>query len=349
MSKAFVLLAAAAILAGSAFAAPACPPVGNAVCAESGRGVAIASTEGEAAGLLAALDAAAGAFTRHFGAAAPLAFIVEGAARASALKKEVGSPPGVVFLPWIGAAEKRDAIRSALREQILAAQPGLDEPTTEALISGAANEAFAQLALDPLQEQGAVAHELCHLFLIESFRLRGGETAAGASHYGGAAPDWLDETAAVLCENEALKAGRYDALARVRDGEKGAGFWPLRTFLSMPHPLSELTKKMAAEASDDGVAVKVFVDEGVETLADGAEGIESVFFYVEARLFADFLMERSGDSGIFGSVARDIAKGRSFDKWLAKNARRRGLPRTMAALERAWDEWLAQRLSSFGS
>jgi hypothetical protein len=92
----------------------------------------------------------------------------------------------------------------------------------------------ADVANRPAHEAGVVAHELGHIWFkawYEAERPR----QPGERHYGSTAPDWLDETAAILNENDYLTAQRRSGLADLLDGE-GPGPRPVSEFLTMTHP-----------------------------------------------------------------------------------------------------------------
>ncbi|MBU1384939.1 MAG: hypothetical protein KKG14_07090 [Alphaproteobacteria bacterium] len=75
--------------------------------------------------------------------------------------------------------------------------------------------------------------------------------------------------------------------------------------------------------------------------SDPGEQARAVMFYAQARVFADFLLERTGDPAVYGRIARALADGRTMDQWLAVDGAASGLPGSVTALDAAWMAWLA--------
>ena len=63
-------------------------------------------------------------------------------------------------------------------------------------------------------------------------------------------------------------------------------------------------------------------------------------FYIQARAFIDFLMEKSGNASIISEIAIAMRGGSSFEQWLAANGERHRLPPGLPALTTAWEGWL---------
>ncbi|MEN5231074.1 hypothetical protein [Brevundimonas naejangsanensis] len=60
-------------------------------------------------------------------------------------------------------------------------------------------------------------------------------------------------------------------------------------------------------------------------------------------MFADFLLDRTGDPQVFKAIAEALAQGDSFEDWLSVQGSTRRLPESMAGLDAAWREWLTVR------
>ena len=60
-------------------------------------------------------------------------------------------------------------------------------------------------------------------------------------------------------------------------------------------------------------------------------------------MFADFLIDVSGDPSIFGDIGAAFGRGETMDDWLGQQGAGHGLPATMSALESAWRAYLAAR------
>lgn len=72
----------------------------------------------------------------------------------------------------------------------------------------------------------------------------------------------------------------------------------------------------------------------------GAQGAvaQERLFYIQARGFADFLIEKTGRAVIFADIARALAGGRTFEAWLSNEGAALGLPGTVDGLDRLWRE-----------
>ena len=73
-------------------------------------------------------------------------------------------------------------------------------------------------------------------------------------------------------------------------------------------------------------------------------GAAAPLFYSQGRVFADYLLDRTGQPAVFASISEAFARGDSMDTWLAREGRSRGLPTSVAALDRDWRGWLRARL-----
>lgn len=78
-------------------------------------------------------------------------------------------------------------------------------------------------------------------------------------------------------------------------------------------------------------------------VADPRMRAEVLMFYAQARVLADFLIDRSGDEDVFADIAEALAAGRTIDDWLAAEGARRGLGGSVAELEEQWAAWLGSR------
>jgi len=178
--------------------------------------------------LKSAQDGAA-AFSRYFGAeTAPIA-IVPGGTITPDMQAGLKQAGYSLSLPWISAADKQALAEASVRKQVMEQTKGMAAAQQEAIIKMAFAKAGGSGSTSgdmSTTEQGALTHELGHLWFIAAFKPKDGE--AGGSHgYGGWAPDWLDETAAVLLENETLTASRRKAFKDMPIDD----FYPLEDFL----------------------------------------------------------------------------------------------------------------------
>lgn len=66
----------------------------------------------------------------------------------------------------------------------------------------------------------------------------------------------------------------------------------------------------------------------------------------QARMFADYLAEKSGDPAVFGRLGQAFGAGTTFESWLAGEGAALGLPATVEALSVDWRGWLQGRLGA---
>ncbi|QBX38447.1 hypothetical protein E4M02_08765 [Brevundimonas sp. S30B] len=120
-----------------------------------------------------------------------------------------------------------------------------------------------------------------------------------ADQYGGDAPDWLDEMAAVAFEGvEQQTARRRSVVLYQRAGR----LLPLGDFLTMTHP--EMTGDLPDVASGELFQVRRSMSQDTGP------------FYAMARAFYDFLVARTGDSSIVAALAGAMREGEPLDRWI---------------------------------
>lgn len=149
--------------------------------------------------------------------------------------------------------------------------------------------------------------------------------------YGGDAPDWLDEMAAVAFEGAALTASRRaDAARYARD----ATLLPLGRFLTMTHP--EFASRPPPDPSGQTVRVRLASNE------------ETPRFYAMSRAFYDFLVDRTKSPSIVAELAAAFRKGERLDSWILSRTRQAG---DLGALNAEFLAWIAsdQRYRAAGA
>ena len=324
-----------------AAAAPLCPAMPDGLfCKAGSSGLAIAETADDAMRFAAAIDESARLFQAHFSRPAPSLALIAAPERFVALKDQLQTD---LAMPWLARhASFSRAIGDALRETLRKSMPDL----TPAAIEAEIDKKLAEIGGAQNREEGVIAHEACHTRFIKAYAFSSAESGGAQSHYGGSAPDWLDETAAILCEDAKTTADRRRQFALQRQGKFQGRIWPMRHFLEMAHPLAqedahlltEAKKEAAAEGRSDG-AFKITIYKGDEAKAlIGNSNAPS--FYLQARVFADFLIETTKTENVFGSIAEGYAAGRTFNDWLAENGAANGLPTDIAAFEAKWEAYL---------
>ena len=341
-----LLLTSAAVDPLCARALRAAPELG---CAVAGRGVALASTPDEAERLAGYARAGEARFTARFGRdiAPYVVFSTPPAPDRAALT-------GAGFahiLPWPAPRTFDEAARRSVEQgtRRFAASQNMSPAQTEQVVARALAQipdAKAQAALDA----GMVPHELGHLWFTHAFWPERPETDADAApHYGGPGPDWLDEAAAVVLEDDATAALRRDQFRALIKGETVPAVGPidgrailldLVGLLSREHP--GLARAVAAApdvvASSGGVGVGVsFTPAGAGPRPAALERL----FYIQTRVFADYLIQTSGRPTILADIAEGLANGGRFDAWLANEGAAHGLPPSAAALQKSWIDYAA--------
>lgn len=160
-----------------------------------------------------------------------------------------------------------------------------------------------------------IGHDLFIRYLVPSTR---------SGQYGGDAPDWLDEMAAVAFEGEMLRTNRRRAAARYA---REAQLIRLRTFLTMVHP--EMAAGSIPAWSDQQVTV-------FEALSD-----QTPQFYTIACAFYDYLVSRTGNAAIVAELAAAFRNGADLDQWIIVRTGHGDRASGMEALNADFLAWIA--------
>lgn len=343
-------------LAQPALAQAACLQVEGLFCAEGRTGWALASTPETAKVYAAAIDDGAARFEKHLGVPAPKGALIEGNEAFAKVWPQVDR--SWVALPWISNTEKRQAIEQGLRQQLQGM--GL----TGAALDDAVKQGVAQVAGEDANEEqrsaGAISHEFGHLRFLKAFGLfdlSPDKPKLEIGHgYGGATPDWLDETAAVLTENDTLTSLRREQLGKAVRAESSDKLWPLAEFLTMQHPMAQMAaergKKQAEAMKASGSASSTPTIRIITATGDEAKNLvqktNANAFYLQSRGFADYLVEKTKDQAVVGSIMKAYTAERTFAQWLSKEGAGKGLPATLEALQQDWDAWLQAKYGKAG-
>ena len=315
-------------------------------CAANPHGVVLAPDQAEAARIAAAVRDGEDRFARHFGRPPPLYAILEDF-QAEELRA-LNAAGFVRTLPWLTpaqfAAAARDSVRRGAEAQ--AAARGLTAEQVAAVVQQAEarwremNSPEAQAARDA----GVLPHEIGHGWYVQLYWP--GTQLDRGSHYGGPGPDWLDETAAILMESDAFAADRRRQFENIYRGSSpqpalngisAAELIDLRRFLTREHPGRALQEVRQMEAGS-GPQVRVLTGEEARRAAGGA-----ALFYLQGRMFADFLIDRTGNPAVFAEIGAAFGAGRTIDQWLAQRGAANRLPGTLTELDTAWRAWLQSR------
>lgn len=155
-------------------------------------------------------------------------------------------------------------------------------------------------------------HELGHAIFIRFVAPR-----TAIDQYGGAAPDWLDEMAALAFEDDAgVRLRRADTY---RHAVRGA-LIPLSRLLTMAHPEWD-ARALASGASGSAPMVQ-------------PASSETPAFYATVRAAFDFLIDRTGDPRVIRVLTARARTKAGLDRWLLAHAARGGVRRSLAGLDR---------------
>ena len=297
-------------------------------CAQGRTGIALATTQEGADLLLARAEAAEPRFRQHFGQD-PAPYLV--------LYFEEDPPRDALYeagfetmLPWPSPVRLGELMTAALRQNALARVEG-GGPLSEDAEATLRLQTAAMLALLDEKQGGVVSHELGHIWYTAAFWR---DRSAGDG-YATPAPDWLDEAAAVLTEGDELGANRRQLFAEgwaaltPENLSAHAAIGDLTHFLQRPHP--QQTRETPANDSTAAGPARV-------TVRSGPNDREA--YYNQVRVFADYLIVRTGDEAIFFDVSRALADGMDFEGWLASQTRYPSLPRTVPELQADWASWI---------
>ena len=232
-------------------------------------------------------------------------------------------------------------IRSQVEQQLSQNGQPPDPERVDALVEQALSQwqaanVGASEQQDQLEQQvkqaDAIRHEVAHLLFIHGLW----PSTKGLDQYGGDAPDWLDEAAAVVVESEAMTASRRDNFF---DDAAQDQLMPLQDYLAMPHPafaggaLQELVERARAES--DGTAM-IFIS-GDDLPSDHLS--EAGKYYSQTRGWIDFLIETSQRPRIFADLTQALKAGDSFEDWLSVHGKTNHLPDQIDALQAAFIAW----------
>lgn len=191
----------------------------------------------------------------------------------------------------------------------------------------------------------AYMHETGHMWFIRGV-WREVSPPAGQSHYGGSAPDWFDETAAILIGRAGESDWQFphfrEALADPdrRDtmldlvGLFDESHPALRADLEFNRQVAELRRKVAAGE----------LEPGAFTLKrPQADGHAVTDFYARCKMLSEYFISRSADGMIFRDLAANIRDGGTVAGWLEEFGVERGMPGSLDALDADWRAWIESR------
>lgn len=161
------------------------------------------------------------------------------------------------------------------------------------------------------EKYNILAHEACHKLLMNQVDEKGLKAESnGHMVYGHALlPDWFDEMAAVMCENQAL--------TKMRLAEEIDSFIPFADFFVMENPAFTMVKEQAmkmmqqqrkkSNSKDGSFVMTLNVDDNNAQLSHQ--------FYQQSALFGHFLIENLGRQ-IFKRLTQEFVHKNDVSAWL---------------------------------
>lgn len=310
--------------------------------------MAVSGPDGDEAEILRqVVEDSAIRFTTRFGRAPAAGLIVPGGRVTKEMQSRIEANGYAVTMPWIGSRDRDRLLESQVRRQVEDQMDG----RPPALIEAAMQSALQQLRATRTVAEGridlsALSHELGHKWFMTEFS-KDGESGTGHA-YGGWAPDWLDEAAAVSMESDALKERRRKRVSEMESTDR----IPLAEFLSMEHPGAQAARELQAglEAmgpqNEDGetpgsqTSSRAIVLSGKDAedfvAASGGDRVSD--FYAQALLLTDYLEARTGSPSVLAEITTALLDGSNFELWIAGQP---DVPNTLSALQLDWDRFLA--------
>lgn len=182
--------------------------------------------------------------------------------------------------------------------------------------------AFGNAAPDgrPVPPSHALRHEIGHDLFIRHL-----VPSSREGQYGGDAPDWLDEMAAIAFEGADVTAMRRREAARLA---KSGTLIPMDRFLTMAHP--ELTESPASAVASSGPAYRIRL----------AASSNTPRFYAMTRAFYDYLVARTGSPAVVAELAGVFRRGERLDAWVLTRSGQRNGSASLGALEADLRSWI---------
>ncbi|WP_162789466.1 hypothetical protein [Altererythrobacter sp. ZODW24] len=319
------------------------------MCVSTDDGASIARSH-EVQLLASAMDYAHASFSRYFAPPDERVAIVA-TPTFTAEQRTFLERFGYLPLSWIDDTSRAEMRRSSVRRQVEAQISALPQAKRDAIMAQALAqlpEPNSSLEAPDAKELGAASHEAGHL-LLKAFFGDQPELESQFRRYGSVGPDWLDEIAAVLAENDELTSARYASASRSLAEGKSVPAYQLADYLEMEHPSLGAAQKMMARRKLNGTGttqrtIMLSGDDAKKFLAES--GGDPVQFYIQSRLFADYMIAKTGNEAIFLPITTHIRDGGTFGEWLEAEGRQHGLPSTVSLLQADWQDWAEKRLTA---
>lgn len=303
------------------------------VCRDTPSGVVVGLTEETVVSAAEEATVAEATWAATFGAApSPYAVVLDQATSAEA----VSVAGAVRVLPWISPSARRQVMEQGVRDAVARQAPaGQADALTASALARAMPQIDASLAKST--QPGVMAHELGHLWYIQAYWTG---VARAADTYGSAAPDWLDEAAAVLMEREGLTEARRAAFHRVWTETPQAD--AVSALMAETHPAFASGASTAALTQGQPVASgpRVMTMTGEEFQRRTGTDINAAgAFYTRVRAMLDFIEDRTGDHQAIVRLTTHLRAGGTIEDWLVQDPAGRQLGGTVAAADAAFKAW----------
>lgn len=302
-------------------------------CVETPHGAALAVDRDSANRLAIFAQEGEFRFANHFGRHVPryVVYQVSDEALSNSVRADLSQRGVATVLAWPSLESRTESLRQSLRVTLEAPlrASGRSEAEIDAIVQNQSQALSVRLAG---QESSIVPHELAHSWYTETGWP--GQSSGVSGHYGGAGPDWMDEMAAILAENDEAATASRGQFRAIYNGGVVLGqvdvqdMINLETLLDQPHPMSG----RIPDNDSGNLSVEIGSDASIAA------------FYVKARVFGDFLIAASGDPMVFGHIMEAFSQGESFNDWLSREGQARGLAGDRQALDAQWREWLVETM-----
>ena len=305
-------------------------------CVETPNGAALSLDIQQAKELASFAAQGEDRFTRYFGRPAPPYVVLQGDTSSDA-RTSLRNAGFKIVRPWLPATEYTNSLEDSVRRQVDAKASSLGwsaAQTAAAQLSAQEQIRRATGKTGSKRDPAALPHELGHGWYVETYwpEFKMGETA----HYGGPGPDWLDEGAAILMEDDKSKEQRRELFRTTR--ASGKDMDALEVFLNRTHPMQSNGMKPTGGVAGQ-MSIKVVKDDDPAFRAYTNVAV----FYAECLVFTDFLADISGDAQIMGKVGEAFSHNVSFETWLSTQGAGNHLPRSVQALDSAWHQWMTTK------
>lgn len=321
-------------------------------CAESEHGVALAFTLDRANELLGFAKAGEEAFKARFGVEPSRYVVSETGATGREDRAEALKAAGFgVVVPWRLRQAQINAeiggMTTRFRE-MMAANGMSDDQITQAMQQPLARmrERHTPEAM-AANEAGTIPRILGTGWYARAFWPDAAPEPE--ARHGSPGPDWMDEISGQLLETPAMAEDKrtqfadvYGGRHRMAPASDAAKLLDLPAFLSAEHPMRALAA--GQNGGQGGGPVRIMMG------GQGGGAPQSMpapmLYGFQARMFADYLIETSGDPAVFGRLGRALGAGTTFDAWLAAEGAGLGLPATPDALAAGWRQWVQGKLGA---